>query len=198
MFSGSLEIGGVRVEMKFYAVPSNTMAFDVLLGRDLLCCPRLCFTFGKTIGITTVEEAHAINSLMRIDCDNDYAHSCDELRVNPAIGEAPAHICEIYRACYLKNLREKKEVSDFSMSIALKHEQPISSRPRRLSFADKEILRKILDDLLERKIIRPSNSPYASPIVLVNKKDGSHRLCVDYRELNKITIRDNFPSYDRR
>jgi len=80
------------------------------------------------------------------------------------------------------------------MIIALKHAQPISSRPHRLSFADKEILRKILDDLSERAIIRPNYSPYANPIVLTRKKDGNYRLCVDYRELNKITIRDNFPT----
>jgi len=78
------------------------------------------------------------------------------------------------------------------MKIALKHDQPISWRPRRLSFADKESVQKILDELLEKKIIRPSNSPYANPIVLVQKKTGDVRLCVDFCELNKITIRDNF------
>lgn len=51
-----------------------------------------------------------------------------------------------------------------------------------------------VDDLEAKAIIRPSNSPYTSPIVLVKKKDGGSRLCVDYRELNKITIRDNFPT----
>lgn len=78
------------------------------------------------------------------------------------------------------------------MSISLKHEQPINSRPRRLSF--KEILQKILDELLEREIIRLSNSPYASSIVLVKKKNGDFRRCVDFRELNKITMHDNFPT----
>jgi len=51
-----------------------------------------------------------------------------------------------------------------------------------------------LDDLLKENIIRPSNSPYASPIVLVHKKNGELLLCIDYRELNKITIKDNFPT----
>ncbi|EZA55646.1 hypothetical protein X777_04288 [Ooceraea biroi] len=74
------------------------------------------------------------------------------------------------------------------MFIAFKHEQPLSSRPRRLLFADKEALPGILDDLLEREIIRASCcSPYASPIVLAKKKNGDYRLCVDYRELNNIT-----------
>jgi len=46
---------------------------------------------------------------------------------------------------------------------------------------------------LADKIIRPSNSPYASAVVLVKKKYGNIRMCVDYRGLNKKTVRDNFP-----
>lgn len=63
-----------------------------------------------------------------------------------------------------------------------------------MSFVDKEALREILDELLEKGMIQASNSPYASPIVLVRKKNGSLRLCIDYRGLNKITVRDNFPT----
>lgn len=74
------------------------------------------------------------------------------------------------------------------MNIVLKHTQPISFRPRRLAFSDKEKLQHILDDLLKNKIIRPNNSPYASPIALVRKKNGELR--VDYIEINKITVRD--------
>lgn len=80
------------------------------------------------------------------------------------------------------------------MKISLKNEQPITFRSRQLTYADKEKLQVILDDLLEAGTIRPSNSPYASPIVLVRKKTGELRLCVDFRELNKITVKDNFPT----
>ena len=44
-----------------------------------------------------------------------------------------------------------------------------------------------------RKIIRPSISPYASPILMTKKKNSEMRLCVDYRHLNKVTLRDNYP-----
>ena len=80
------------------------------------------------------------------------------------------------------------------MIIKLKHEQPITFRPRRLGFNEKEQLRIVIDDLIKNGSVRPSISPYASPIVLTRRKTGEIRLCVVYRELNKITIKDNFPT----
>jgi len=54
-------------------------------------------------------------------------------------------------------------------------------------------LQKIIDQLLEKKVIRTSNSEYSSPIVLVKKKTDELRLCIDYRELNKRTCKDRYP-----
>ena len=50
-----------------------------------------------------------------------------------------------------------------------------------------------MQDLLKCGVITRSKSPYAAPVVLVRKKDGSFRLCIDYRGLNKITIKNKFP-----
>ncbi len=70
---------------------------------------------------------------------------------------------------------------------------PIRLRPYRASPKQKEVASKIIDELLENKIIQPSLSPWAAPIVLVKKKTGEDRLCIDYRKLNAITKKDSFP-----
>ena len=54
-------------------------------------------------------------------------------------------------------------------------------------------LKKQLEELLEKQFIRPSVSPWGAPVLLVKKKDGSMRLCVDYRQLNKVTIKNRYP-----
>lgn len=70
---------------------------------------------------------------------------------------------------------------------------PIFIPPYRLSLAEREFLKKEIDTLLECKIIEPSNSPWSFPIILVPKKDGSKRLCVDFRKLNNITVTEFWP-----
>ena len=71
--------------------------------------------------------------------------------------------------------------------------KPISSPPYRLPQARMAIVKKEIGDLLRAGLIRVSRSPWAAPIVLVPKKDGSLRLCVDYRKLNAVTRPDPFP-----
>ena len=56
-----------------------------------------------------------------------------------------------------------------------------------------EELKELFTDMEEKDVIRPSSSPWASPIVLVKKRDGTHRFCVDYRKLNAVTRKDAYP-----
>lgn len=70
--------------------------------------------------------------------------------------------------------------------------RPIKQAPRRLAEEKQKIAAKEIEKMLEADIIEPSNSPWASPIVLVNKRDGSTRFCVDYRRLNDVTVKDGY------
>ena len=63
----------------------------------------------------------------------------------------------------------------------------------RLSALEDDEIKKQVQELLEKGFIRPSTSPCGSPIVLVRKKDGLWRMCIDYRALNKITIKNCYP-----
>lgn len=71
--------------------------------------------------------------------------------------------------------------------------RPIRQPPRRLPFGKREVEKAELEKMLDREVIEPSKSPWSSPIVLVSKKDGSTRFCVDYRRLNDVTLKDAYP-----
>ena len=72
-------------------------------------------------------------------------------------------------------------------------EAPPHKSPYRLSSTEMEELQRQVELLLEQEWIRPSSSPYGAPVLFVPKKDGKRRMCIDYRALNKITIKNWYP-----
>ena len=70
---------------------------------------------------------------------------------------------------------------------------PVRQQPYRAPYAHRGQISNLIDDMLAQDVVQPSNSPWASPVVLVPKKDGTSRFCVDYRKLNSVTKKDVYP-----
>lgn len=96
--------------------------------------------------------------------------------------------------CFSKGLQDLGLTTMAEMKIHLKDCEPVVYRPYRLSHSERAQVREMVQEMLESNIIQESSSPYASPIVLVKKKTGEKRLCVDYRALNRKTIKDHYPT----
>lgn len=70
---------------------------------------------------------------------------------------------------------------------------PLAQTPYRMAPAEFAELKIQLQELLDKGFIRPSISPWGAPVLFVKKKDGTFRLCIDYRQLNKVTIKNKYP-----
>ena len=91
----------------------------------------------------------------------------------------------------VKSLPPEREV-EFSIEL-IPGAGPISKAPYRMAPTELAEVKEQVEDLLQKGFIRPSASPWGAPVLLVKKKDGKYRLCVDYRELNKLTIKNKYP-----
>nr|GFC23480.1 putative reverse transcriptase domain-containing protein [Tanacetum cinerariifolium] len=70
---------------------------------------------------------------------------------------------------------------------------PVAKSPYRLAPTEMQELANQLKELQDKGFIRPSSSPWGAPVLFVKRKDGSFRMCIDYRELNKLTIKNRYP-----
>lgn len=92
-----------------------------------------------------------------------------------------------------------REKNDTGRTGVLKHKintgtaQPIRMTPRRLPLARRTEAQQEVQRMLEAGVIRPSSSPWCFPAVLIRKKDGTMRFCVDFRKLNEVTVKDSYP-----
>ena len=134
---------------------------------------------------------------------------------NKARKDLPNHLIELYQNS-TQNIHPKfhneikqcladfqdvfsKDNNDIGSTDEVKHSintgdaAPIKEKPRRQPVCNQEEINRQVKDLEDRGVIEPSDSPWAANVVLVKKKDGSKRLCIDYRGLNAVTIKDAYP-----
>ncbi|UYV81543.1 hypothetical protein LAZ67_20001490, partial [Cordylochernes scorpioides] len=102
-------------------------------------------------------------------------------------------ILKRYEKIFDKNNEPVKQTSVTKHKIETGNHQPIKHRPYRVSPTERQAIQTEVDKMLDAGIIRHSESPWSSPVILVKKKDGNWRFCVDYRRLNKVTKKDVYP-----
>ena len=88
---------------------------------------------------------------------------------------------------------ERGETSLVQLQIDTEDAAPKKHAPRRMPFAVRQEVARQLQQMQDSGVVQPSSSPWASPVVMVQKKDGTHRFCVEYRDLNAVTKPDTFP-----
>jgi hypothetical protein len=104
----------------------------------------------------------------------------------PVVCDYPDVFIEVY-----SGLPPNREI-EFSIDL-VPSTKPIQKAPYRMAPTELKKLKEQLRELIDKGFIRPSVSPWGAPVLFVKKKDGSMRLCIDYQELNRVTIRNKYP-----
>ncbi|KAL0298737.1 UNVERIFIED_CONTAM: Retrovirus-related Pol polyprotein from transposon [Sesamum radiatum] len=118
-------------------------------------------------------------------------HVKDAEKVSPTVEEIPVvrDFPEVFPD-HLSGLPPHREV-DFTIET-LSGVAPISIAPYRMAPVELHEFKKQLEELVKKGFVRPSTSPWGAPVLFVKKKDGSMRLCVDYRQLNRVTVKNKY------
>lgn len=123
----------------------------------------------------------------------DWTQYFDLKHLNPSEKEQVIGVLTDNRSAFAFSKDEIGFSTAVQHGIDTKDHPPIKTAVRRLPYCHQNTVDDEIEWLLEKGIIEPSTSPWSAPIVMVRKKDGTHRMCIDYRNLNSVTRKDNFP-----
>jgi hypothetical protein len=130
--------------------------------------------------------------LLRKGCSVWLAH-IRELE-NSSIDLASIPVMREFRDVFLEELFGLRPVREIEVSIeTIPGVSPIAQSPYRMTPMKLAELKVQLQKLLDKGFIQPSNSPWEAPVLFVKKKDGTLCLCIDYRQLNKVTVKNRYP-----
>jgi hypothetical protein len=162
---------------------------DVILGMNWMTQHQVVLDIAtRMIEIRSPTSGHTILYLTKVDSTN----SCSYAAVAIQLEDIPV-VCE-YPDVFLDDLPGMPPDKDVEFVIELQPgTAPISKRPYRMPPKELAELKVQLQELLDKGYVRPSSSPWGSPALFVKKKDGSLRMCVDYRPLNVVTIKNKYP-----
>ena len=185
----------------------------VLVGADDTTFPIRVYNPGHKECI--VKRGTLAGFITPVTPDDVEEKQADSAEIEENKEEVPEHLKDLYERAkqgveekhhndIAKLLSEYQDVfaksdTDIGRTNKVKHgintgdHPPLKERPRRFPPKEQEEIDRQIKQLLDTGMIEPSDSPWASNVVLVKKKDGTKRFCIDYRRLNKVTIKDAYP-----
>ncbi|GJW77988.1 putative reverse transcriptase domain-containing protein [Tanacetum coccineum] len=189
-------VRGCRLELEGHTfiidlIPFEHGSFDVIVGMDWLSkCGAKIFCFEKIVQIPLsngeILEVHVerlVQNLKQLMIMKVYEKKLEDiLVVRNFPGVFPKD---------LSGLPPSRKV-EFHIDLIPKA-MPVAKSPYRLAPTEMQKLSNQLKELQDKGFIRPSSSPWGAPVLFVKKKDGLFRMCIDYQELSKLTIKNRFP-----
>ena len=167
---------------------------DCRMNRVILRSPNedeVTFISERSNHLSNVISAATARKMVRKGCEAYLAYVIDTVKARPSVSDIS--IVSDFPDVFPKELsglppqREIEVAIDVVPGATLAYITPYRMAPMEL----KE-LKLQLQELLEKQFIRPSVSPWGAPVLFVKKKDGTLRLCIDYRQLNKLTIKNKY------
>jgi hypothetical protein len=204
-----MDMNGLNTKADLNILPLGS--YDCLIGMDwldqhhnLLDCHNKEFTCldeeGKLRKVQGIPRAVTIREISALQLKKFYKKGCQIFTAH--IEETPKDkvpILEDYAVLeefedFFKELLGLPPKRDIDLSINLMPGvAPVSKTPYRMSTPELKELQMQLEELLKKGYIHPSVSPWGAPVLFVKKKDGTLILCIDFRQLNKVTIKNKYP-----
>ncbi|GJR98060.1 putative reverse transcriptase domain-containing protein [Tanacetum coccineum] len=191
-------------------MPIELGTFDVIIGMDWLVKHDAVIVCGEKVvripygnktlivegdkGVSRLKVISCIKACKYVEqsCHLFLAHVTESKSKEKRMEDVPV-ICDFPKVFprELPRLPPPRQV-EFRIDL-IPGATPVARAPYRLAPSEMKGLLVQLQELLEKGFIRPSSSPWGAPVLFVKKKDGSFRMCIDYRELNKLTIKNRYP-----
>ncbi|GFS92149.1 retrovirus-related Pol polyprotein from transposon 297 [Trichonephila clavipes] len=185
-FDSEITIDDQIFPVTISVVPNSCTNYDLIIGCDVIKQAHLNIspTGVKFAQILRPSDNANENFIMTI---SDGSPTFD---IGPNVSQHNRAEVEQLLSTYTP---KKTKTVNIELDIALTDDEPIFHKPRRLPFAERDIVDAQVDEWVKNGIVEPCSSPYPSQVVVVKKKDGKSRVCIDYRRLNRKLIKDNNP-----
>jgi hypothetical protein len=192
--SARVQIRGIEFPANLIVMGTQYLTINVILGMNWLTKYQASLSYDKrTVKLVSLSGEEVLVELVlsrprKGSCHQITAH-IEEIKPSEAI-KVVTEFPDVFPED-LPGMPPERKV-EFAIEL-IPGTAPISKRAYQLSRPELVELKKHTDELLEKGYIRPSTSPWAAQVLFVEKKDGTKRMCIDYRSLNKVTIKNKYP-----